>query len=83
MIRFIRDHFKESIVILMVVALVLVLGALICGDRLCNCSQCDTVINAVTAFATFLNAILLFYTLKHSRNDTRRPSLIYLINVER
>lgn len=60
MIRFIRDHFKESIVILMVVALVLVLGALICGDRLCNCSQCDTVINAVTAFATFLNAILLF-----------------------
>lgn len=65
MIRFIRDHFKESIVILMVVALPLVLGALICGDKLCSCSQCDTVINAVTAFATFLNAILLFYTLKH------------------
>lgn len=60
-----RNHLREIIVILIVVALSLLLGCWLCGCNLCSCSLCDTVINAFTAFATFWNAILLFCTLKH------------------
>lgn len=62
MVRFMRNHLKEIIVILIIVALSLVLGYLLCGCKLCAWDSYGSVVAGV---ASLVSICLLCITLNH------------------
>lgn len=62
MIRFMRNHIVEMIVVLVIVALSLVLGYLLCGCNLCAWDDYGSVVAGV---ASLVSICLLYITLNH------------------